>query len=63
MNISRLYKIDNKVIFYASNLNTTLQETFNGLNDGSKIGYATDGSILDPEEAANNFLIICDSQE
>ena len=60
MNLSRLYKVDNNIVFYSTQLGAVRQEYHAGLLNGTMIGYATDGSALDSRYAANAFIYMCE---
>lgn len=60
MLISRLHKVGENSVFYSTDLSDVSQEYYEGLVDGSMIGYATDGSVMEAKEAYDAFLLMCD---
>lgn len=60
MIISRLWKVDDDSVFYSTTLGAVRQDYYNGLSNGTKIGYMTDGSVMDADEAVEAFILMCD---
>lgn len=60
MLISRLWKVDDESVYYKSDLVEVRQQYYAGLVDGTMTGYATDGTVMDADEASQAFLLMCD---
>ena len=60
MILSRLHKVDTNSVFYSPTLGAVRQDYFNGLTNGTMVGYATDGTVMNSQEAVDAFLLMCD---
>ena len=49
-----LFKLDNEVVFYKHNIDPNLMER-SSIEDGSKIGYDTDGNVMNASDASIMF--------
>ena len=60
MIISRLHKVEDTSVFYSTDLGAVRQEYFDGLTNGTMTGIATDGSVMEADEAIEAFLLMAD---
>lgn len=63
MFISKLYKIDNEVVFYSPKLTAVRDSYYNDLISGNKIGYDVNGNTLSANEAGALFMQIRDYKQ
>ena len=62
MNMARLYKIDNNIVFYSLKLGSVRQEYYEGLNReiNPMIGYATNGTEMEAKDAIKDLVLMAD---
>lgn len=60
MRISKLYKIDDEVVFYKVGNNKIRNEVYNKILNEEVVCLDTDGKELSPDIASQYWLIMCD---
>lgn len=58
--ISNLYKIGEEIVFYSPSLNSRRTELYQGLLDGSLIGYDSLNNVMSATQAVDGLCTICD---
>jgi hypothetical protein len=60
--ISRIYKIDDEVVFYSPVLGDRRTDLFVKLTNGVSIAHDIEGNVLSCDEAVQGLSVICDRQ-
>jgi hypothetical protein len=60
MRISKLYKVDDRIVFYAKDLQQIRNEFYTKILSGEATCLDAYGKVMDPDEAAEDFLLMAD---